>query len=31
LFVKTSPCATNIFILLALRQNPLNIIFLGSF
>jgi hypothetical protein len=29
LFVKTCPCATHthIYILLALRQNPLNIIF----
>jgi hypothetical protein len=31
LFVKTCPCVTHIFILLALHQNPLNIIFLGSF
>jgi hypothetical protein len=31
LFVKTCPCATDIYFLLALCQNPLNIIFSGSF
>jgi hypothetical protein len=31
LFFKTCPCATQIYILLALHQNPLNINFLGSF
>jgi hypothetical protein len=31
LFVKTCPYATYIYLLLALRQYPLNINFLGSF
>jgi hypothetical protein len=31
LFFKTCPCATYIYILLALRQNPLNVDFLDSF
>jgi hypothetical protein len=30
-FFKTCPCATHIYILLALRQNPLNIIFHAVF
>jgi hypothetical protein len=31
LFFKTCPCATHIYILLAQRQNPLNINFSGNF